>query len=396
VPNNEMLGTLLLMSIMRAPLTTFKSNQATIWIIGKTGSRKTALSLVAMQCFGKDFKDSPSSWSSTPKAIEFQLQQACSILWLIDDYTDAIDKNDAKKIVELVVGGTGNSSKRVFKTSATDIADVSDIKALPLITAERIPSMIDSRKERSIFVSIKPNDVDNEILTQYQKMGQVGNLAKVTRLYISYILKNYDLIENKIGDVFEKYRYEAESNLGKKFHARTFSNYADMMLGLHYFLRFCKFRKYLTPEEVTDFKTCYSENLLRLLALQAVLHEATDIRKVVYNEFSDYLKTNFLLMEITDNQSSNIPVDKNLPTIGWIDHEHKKIYISTNKAQLLLDCLPDNLQKILTTGEKLFWKRLREYNLLVEVDNTSNKNVVRRTIKGKSRRVYSLAYSLIN
>lgn len=395
-PSNERLGSVALMSAFRAPITFIKAVRFVIWVVGETGSRKTAYFQILMQCFGSDFKDPPANWSSTPKAIELVMQQASNITLLIDDYNDAVNKKDALATIELIVGNTGNNSRRTFKVSHTENAEVGGIQAVPIITAESIPDMINSRKERCVFVPIESDDIDNEVLTKYQIAGLEGDLANVMRLYIRYILRNHRKIAGEIEMIFANYRKEAELKLGAGFHARTPSNYADLMLGLHYFLEFCLFGKYIDEIEANQFKKIHMNNLLVLLKLQPTLHENIDVKQLVFRKFSEYLNNGqFKLINIEGNKLVNKCHIKSDIHIGWVDRKNKALYIDSKASSILRTSLPNELCNILNNGAKSFWASMRKYDLLVETDVNSQKNVVRKTINGQVNLVYVLDYSLI-
>ena len=363
---------------------------------GRNRESKTAYFQILMQCFGSDFKDPPANWSSTPKAIELVMQQASNITLLIDDYNDAVNKKDALATIELIVGNTGNNSRRTFKVSHTENAEVGGIQTVPIITAESIPDMIHSRKERCVFVPIKSDDIDNDVLTKYQIAGLEGDLVNVMRLYIRYILINHRKIADEIEMIFANYRKEAELKLGVGFHARTPSNYADLMLGLHYFLEFFLSAKYIDEDEANQLRKIHVNNLLVLLKLQPTLHETMDVKQLVFRKFYEYLNNDqFKMMNIEGTKLVNKSHKKSDGYIGWVDHKNKSLYIDSKASRILRTNLPKGLCNILNNGDKSFWTNMRKYGLLVETDVNSKKNVVRKTINGQVILVYVLDYALI-
>lgn len=395
--NNPLIGTLLLAGITRALLIGLKPNNVVIFFIGKTGCRKTAAALIGQACFGAGFKEPPASWTSTAKSTELTVLEAVTTLVLIDDYTLAHESAETKKLAEYIIGGVSNSSVRGFAMSSTKNANTPIIKAMPLMTAESIPELIPSRKQRCIFVSFMNTDVDNTMLTQYQKNAAGGDYVKVIGQYIVYLLRTYEQIGMEISGKFARYRTQAAKKLGEGLHARAPSNYVDLMLGFHYFLKFCITDGHLKEQEATEIKSYHSANLIKLLKQQPALHETNDIKSLVKDKMVSYLQEGkFIFLELNERMSDGIKGGKYPEKfVGWEDYDNQILYVLSDRANLITKNLPDELQTIMAGGVKSFWSNMNRFGLLVETNVAGKKNTVRKTINGELVSVYSLDYSLL-
>ena len=230
---------------------------------------------------------------------------------------------------------------------------------MPLLTGEEIPEMIQSRKERSLFCWIKKGDVEFEVLDGYKKYANAGVYAKVMGQFIVYILKNYDKIQAEIQRIFERYRREAIAILDEGLHNRAPSNYADMMLGFHYFLKFCFTEGNITKKQANEIREYHAKNLIDLLNIQPILHETKDFKKLVKAKLSNVIcHGGFELLKIDSRMNDGVTGKYPANFVGWQDYGEHIFYIQSDRANLIIKQLPKELKKIMGCGEKSFWSNM--------------------------------------
>ncbi len=392
---NPCMSSLLFASATRAPLTDLKSNTVVPGCVGNTGVFKTSMALVWQACFSPSLKEPICNFNSTARSTELTLQQGGNTLIILDDLTPKHTGKDTEDCFEIVFGGVGNGSGRTLKNSTTTNAIIASLKSIPLITGEIYPNATQSRKERIVIAKVEAGDVELDKLTNYQKIAASGALAKVIGMFIAYILSNYEQLRQSIDKVFEDYRDKANHILGHGYHRRAPSNVADLMLGIHYFLKFCWESDYLAKDKATQIKDYHFNNLIALAKLQPVLQNTMDIKTLVRKEMSSYFRENFIIKDFSQISSIN-PATFKKELIALADYENKKLYILLETGDAVVKQLPGYLVRILKCGPKSFWKVLKKHGLLVEWDSSAKKNYIRKMVNGKKYKLYSLAYFLLD
>ncbi|MCK9608678.1 MAG: DUF927 domain-containing protein [Methylomonas sp.] len=398
MPNNPFVGTLLLAGVFRAVLNKLKLVEVIAYLVGKTGSGKTTAALIAQACFGSGFKKPPTSWESTPKSIELTALAASCIVLLIDDFTKVHNDKSALPVIENIIGAVGNGVSRGFALSSTQNSNGAAIEAFPIMTGESIPDvMIDSRKARTCFAWISSEgDFDKTVIGEFQKHAADGEYAKAMSLYIAYVLQNFNRIGEEIEGVFDRYRREAMAKLDEGLHARAPSNYADLMLGFHYFLKFCIDANFLTKQEAKMLRQYHSDNLMQMINMQPIIHQTQDIKHLVLVSMSKYIRSDqFSLVNVTSGKKQISRDQYPKCFIGWVDHDKETLYIKADCGRKLIANLPEDIRKVMSAGEKAFWKDAYRFGLLAEIDQKNGRNVVRKRINGEVERVYSMVYSLM-
>jgi len=396
--SNPSCGTLLISGIVRAPLTHFKENSVVGIFAGKSGVGKTSATLVGQACYGKNLTEPPGNWSSTAKSTELLAQQANNILLLIDDFTAAHANKETETLAEYIIGGAANHTSHGYAISSTKAGTPPPINAFIIMTVEVIPPMESSRKARCVVSNILDGDINFERLTKFQEHADNGDYSKVMRLYIQYILDNYDSINIIIKKLFEKYRSKAIKELNDDLHNRAASNVADLTIGIIFFLKFCLNKKYITKDVVVKIFDSQWSILIDLMNSQPEIYNSSNPEYIAEEELSILFKSNyFKLCKLTNKKVTgecNIEEDEFL---GWYSDKDKVFYIKSSfNTNRIVELLPENIKALFNTGQKSFWINMKRYGLLAEVDNSSKKNYVRRTFNGTKYSVYSLKYSLLD
>lgn len=394
---NPSCGTLLFASIVRSPLTHFIQNSVVGILAGKTGTFKTSIALIGQASYGKDITEPLGNWNSTAKSTELLAQQANNIYLLIDDFTASHANKETAALLEYVIGGAANHTSHGYAISSTKAGTPPPINAFIIMTVEVIPPMEVSRKARCIISQMLEGDIDINRLTKYQEYAENGNYSKVTRLYVEYILDNYDFINKHIKDLFKKYRSKAAGELNNNLHNRASSNVADLAIGIRYFLKFCADNNYISKDDELIIMDTQWSILINITNSQPAIYNSLEPKYIAEEELSLLFKSSSFnickLINKTMTEECDIEDDDFL---GWYSPEDRVFYINSSfNTTRIVELLPENIRPLINSGPKSFWVNMKRYGLLAEVDRSSGKNYVRRTISGSKYCVYSLKYSLI-
>jgi len=163
----------LLMEKLKAELIEIKFQG---WLYGKTGSFKTAISLVLLNFFGT-FTNPPATFADTIVSIERQLYLAKDALLILDDFHPAMSPSEKKakeglasKVIRMVGDRTG---KRRAKSNL-QMNKTYNPRGNVLITGEDIPSG-HSTNSRLMAIELGFGDIDSGKLTYLQNNGHLLN-----------------------------------------------------------------------------------------------------------------------------------------------------------------------------------------------------------------------------
>lgn len=177
---------------------------------------------------------------------------------------------------------------------------------------------------------------------------------------------------------FHIYLKRAESEL-LGLHRRYWANAADIMLGAHYYLTFCRTENVLEQVKYERLLRESWEAIVGLLKVQNTLIQRYSKDGVVGRAFCHLLRNGkfHLLQAGTEGRPADVPADR----VGWVDGppqgaflgfanaDKKLVYVPTGiDTQQLYDELSLEAQRVLNRGPKLFWKRLGEQNLLAATE----------------------------
>jgi len=166
-----------------------------VFVVGQSGSLKTALSALMCQHYGPDLdaKGLPAEWKSTANALELTAHALANVLFVIDDYAPqaADDPRRLAAAADRVLRGAANSSDRGRLRPDTTRRPDRPPRAQILSSGEDVPPG-QSLRARLTVTEVTRDDIDRDKLTQAQKLAADGVYALATAGYVRWLAGQLD------------------------------------------------------------------------------------------------------------------------------------------------------------------------------------------------------------
>lgn len=218
-----------------------------LFLVGKTGSRKSTLAALMLSFFGKfTASELPLSFRDTANSILHNAFALKDVLTCIDDL------HPSSRMEEQKMNGTAQAVMRAYgdRTGKERLrADATPMESRPpqgnaIITAEFAPDIGESGTARYFALELKEKDVDLEILSDFQKEASDGTLQRCMFAYTEWLRESF-LFSEEAEQKFRKYlhtrflfyRDSFRSN-GIRCHGRVPETVAHLQIGMEFFLRF--------------------------------------------------------------------------------------------------------------------------------------------------------------
>ena len=208
----------LIAAVYLAPMTQALGVDFALWLEGPSRSRKSSLAAIMATHFGTGIERTAltANWTDTPTTIEGKLFTLADNLTVIDDYAPQPSANaqaTLDKTVHQVVRNIGNRSSRGRSRADLSVRPERRPRALCISTAEQWPTG-ESIIARLFGVSIRPGQVNLEMLTEAQQAGRSGLLARCMADYLQDIAGDYEARMQAARDHWSRWRQKAmETNL---------------------------------------------------------------------------------------------------------------------------------------------------------------------------------------
>ena len=240
-PNKPHIGAALLAAVARAPLGEAACIDFAIWLHGLTGSKKSAISAIALAFYG-DFtaRSFPSNWSDTANDAEAKSFQAKDGLFIIDDFKPSVSSIEAGKLyamAERIVRNTGNQAGRGRRGSAMEVNAAYFNRSMMIITGEDLPRG-QSLLGRLLVLELGGSDVDVSTLTRLQRAASKGQFTGLMSAYIKWLAPRIGQLKKDLPKDIEILRNGALREGLASSHSRAPEIYANLVAGFSTFLEF--------------------------------------------------------------------------------------------------------------------------------------------------------------
>lgn len=249
-----------------------------LFLVGKTGSRKSTLAALMLSFFGKfTASELPLSFRDTSNSILHNAFSLKDVLTVIDDLHPSSRQEEQK------MNGTAQAVMRAYgdRTGKGRLrADSTPMESRPpqgnaIITAEFAPDIGESGTARYFALELKEKDVDLETLTAFQKEAANGTLQRCMFAYTEWLRESF-LFSDESVQKFQKYlhsrflfyRDSFRSN-GIHCHGRVPETVAHLQIGMEFLLRFLCERGGFAEEWCKGIAERFQKILFSLAAKQA-------------------------------------------------------------------------------------------------------------------------------
>ena len=241
----------LLAAVYRAPLPL--PPECAVWLYGRTGTLKTALTALAQQHYGPsmDAHSLPGNWMSTANALEDRAFTLADTVFVVDDYSPDATGTDARRraaAADRLIRGSANRSGRARLRADSTRRPEKPPRGQLLISAEDVPPGVESMRARTFVAEIAPGDVSMPRLTAAQMAAADGTLAIAMAGYVQWLARRYDT-GNGLPESLAAERTTLRDFARAEGHPRYALNVGSLALGWHAFLAFAAETGAINAEE---------------------------------------------------------------------------------------------------------------------------------------------------
>ena len=216
---------------------------------GRTGSGKSVMASLVLNCFGRDFSYDtahPASFDDTINGISLKLFTLKDMPLLIDDYHP--EENPQRRramedVAQRVSRMIGDGAKRSRMRNDTTGQEDKPARGLCIQTGEELPRVTESGVARMYVIDLNKGDVPlgDPALLELQRAAREGCFSEVMRGYIEWLLEMYDSLPAMLDERYTALLREATERV-EGAHARIPPVAAYLVLGMEMMLRFLSSR----------------------------------------------------------------------------------------------------------------------------------------------------------
>jgi two-component sensor histidine kinase len=400
---DEGAGLLMLGCVFRSVFAEFKPCTVSLFLVGTTGTRKSAVLGVLMAFFGARFNGFhlPENWSSTANSLEKKASIVKDAIIGVDDFvlTGSIsDVNRANSKAERFCRAQGNQAGRGRLTSNTDLRDPYVPRGMIAATGEDLPRGR-SLQARLLVQRVDRGGINLDALTELQRLGADGKLVQLMANFIQWSAKKADdgVLKTMLQDVEEGYKRD----LIVEGHARSKDNLAQVMTGFGMLMRYAQDAELLSEDSIK-----YLEQQIKAAALvQNALHSEADLNASDAVRFVKNLRS-ALSMGLCHLAHRNGTHPENCTSLGWREKgsgeqyriepqgpkigwvEHGLTYLDMIAALRIAKQVSNSTGDYLGSSEGAIKKALGEAGMIADAEKDRFEKKV--TIEGVRRRVLCL------
>ena len=396
-------GLLMLGCVFRSVFSEFKPCTVSLFLVGTTGTRKSAVLGVLMAFFGARFNGFhlPENWSSTANSLEKKASLVKDAIIGVDDFVlngSIADVNRANAKAERFCRAQGNQAGRGRLTSNTDLRNPYVPRGMIAATGEDTPRG-HSLQARLLLMSITKGCVNLDALTELQRLGADGHLAQLMANFIQWSAQKADdgVLKTMLQDAEDGYKRD----LSVEGHARSKDNLAQVMTGFGMLMRYAEDTELLSQDSIK-----YLDQQIKAAALaQNALHSEADLNASDAVRFVKNLRSalSMGLCHLADRDGTypenyaslgwqekgfgeQFRIESQGPRIGWVGHG--VIYLDMIAALRIAKQVSNSTGDYLGSSEAAIKKALSEAGMIADAEKDRHEKKV--TILGVRRRVLCL------
>ena len=249
-----------------------------LFLVGKTGSRKSTLAALMLSFFGKfTASELPLSFRDTANSILHHTFALKDVLTCIDDYHPAGRQEEQK------LTATAQSIMRAYgdRTGKGRLrADASPMESRPpqgnaIVTAEFPPEIGESGTARYFSLELKGSDVDLQVLSSFQREAAEGSLQRCMYGYLRWLKERFlsdpdteQKFVSMLQTSFQQRRDQFQMS-GIRCHGRVPETVAWLQLGMDLLLLFLKECGVYAKDDCKGIQEHFRQILYQLARKQA-------------------------------------------------------------------------------------------------------------------------------
>lgn len=224
---------------------------------GRTGSGKSVMASLVLNCFGRDFSYDtahPASFDDTINGISLKLFTLKDMPLLIDDYHP--EENPQRRramedVAQRVSRMIGDGAKRSRMRNDTTGQEDKPARGLCIQTGEELPRVTESGVARMYVIDLGKGDVPLGApeLLELQKAARDGCFSEVMRGYIEWLLPQFESLAGMLDERYTELLREAISRV-EGAHARIPPVAAYLILGMEMMLKYLSDRGQFQREDI--------------------------------------------------------------------------------------------------------------------------------------------------
>lgn len=361
-----------------------------LFLVGKTGSRKSTLAALMLSFFGKfTASELPLSFRDTSNSILHNAFSLKDVLTVIDDLHPSSRQEEQK------MNGTAQAVMRAYgdRTGKGRLrADATPMESRPpqgnaIVTAEFTPDIGESGTARYFALELKESDVDLQILSAYQKEAARGTFQRCMYAYTEWIRETFLHSEEAkqefirfLNSRFLSCRDEFRES-GIRCHGRVPEAVAHLRMGMDFFLLFLKEKLVMDEESCAEIQARFKDILYRLAARQAENIEQDKPTHLFIRKLFSLLESEKICLLNRNEVHEFVPNH----CVGYEDESW--FYLHTDIAHRMVRKLCEEQGESFAVTAKGLLKAMAEEGL---IKTSAGQNTVSIRINGKSRRVMCL------
>ena len=364
----------ILCTIFLAPLISLLAEQDInvdyiLFIQGKSGTRKSSLSAVALSFFGNFNRDTfPCSFRDTLNSIEKIAFILKDTVIVIDDFNPENIGTSKQALMERLFATFGDRVGRRRMTKDADIKEPYKSRGLCIVTGEMLPEVPQSRIARALTINIQNDSINLNKLTELQKNKE--ELAYSMMLYIRWVIDNENVIIEKAKSMFT----EMQSNYNSKIHGRTNEISNVSMIGFTLFTQFLVDYEAISLEEKNQLDKLAKNTFTELVEEHSQYVEELKPTDLFYDIFEELLNSKSI--KVINLQGNTKVFDFNNPTfVGYYDENKKVYYLFPDIVFNVVEKhYSNNSNKRFPVNSKTLWRYMAEEGLLERGKSYENQN----------------------
>lgn len=174
-----------------------------LYLLGETGSRKSAMAALALSHFGRfSHRSLPASFNDTTNKVLRSAHVLKDMPIVVDDYYTAVTTCERRRMDEMaqhLARAYGDLDGRGRMRADADQQADDRPRGVAIMTGESVPAWGESGSARCFVVHVTKYDVlTNIVLTDMQEKADKGMLRKAMRGYIQWLIPQVDELGEKL------------------------------------------------------------------------------------------------------------------------------------------------------------------------------------------------------